>query len=76
MAAPDERMRDRERALDLAKKAVALERSAVFLDTLAEAYYENGFVNEAVETIKEAISVATENRGYYEKQLAKFLEGP
>jgi tetratricopeptide (TPR) repeat protein len=74
VTAPDEGLRDRGRALDLAKKAVALERSAVFLDTLAEAYYENGFVNEAVETIKEAISTAKDNRGYYEKQLEKFLE--
>ncbi len=73
VTAPDERLRDKGRALDLAKKAVALERSAVFLDTLAEAYYENGYINEAVETIKEAISVAKENRGYYEKQLEKFL---
>ena len=73
ITAPDEGLRDKGRALDLAKKAVALERSAVFLDTLAEAYYENGFVNEAVETIKEAIAVARENRGYYEKQLEKFM---
>jgi len=76
VTAPDERLRNRGRALDLAKRAVALERSAVFLDTLAEAYYENGFVNEAVATIKEAISVVKENRDYYEKQLEKFLETP
>jgi len=71
--APDEEYRDRKRSLVLAKKAVSLERSSVFLDTLAEAYYVNGFMPEAVKTIEEAIAVATENRGYYEKQLEKFL---
>ena len=73
VTAPDEELRDKKRSLVLAKKAVLLERSSVFLDTLAEAYYVNGFMPEAVKTIEEAIAVATENRGYYEKQLEKFL---
>jgi len=75
VTAPDEWMRDIGRALDLAKRAVALERSAVYLDTLAEAYYMNGYINEALKTVKEAISVAKENQEYYEGQLEKFLEG-
>jgi len=50
-----------------------LERSPVFLDTLAEAYYANGLIGDAVRTIQEAISLATEDRGYYERQLDKFL---
>lgn len=70
---PNEDLRNPDRALDLAKRAVALERSPVFLDTLAEAYYVNGIIREAVKTIREAIALATENRGYYEKQLKKFL---
>jgi Zn-dependent protease with chaperone function len=73
VTAPDERLRDKVRGLILAKRAVELERSSVFLDTLAEAYYANGMNNEAVKTIREAISVAKENQGYYEKQLEKFL---
>ncbi len=68
----DERLRDKERALVLAQKAVALNRSPVFLDTLAEAYYENGLQYDAIKTITEALSLAKENRGYYEKQLEKF----
>jgi Zn-dependent protease with chaperone function len=72
VTAPDKDLRDRRRALALAKEAVKLERSPVFLDTLAEAYYENGMIPEAIDTIKEAISAATENRNYYEEQLAKF----
>lgn len=73
LTAPDERLRDKDRGLVLAKRAVALERSAVFLDTLAEAYYVNGFIPGAVMTIREAISVAKENQGYYKKQLKRFL---
>jgi predicted Zn-dependent protease len=72
VTAPDKNLRDRKRALILAKKAVKLERSPVFLDTLAEAYYENGMIPEAINSIKEAISAATENRNYYEEQLRKF----
>jgi Zn-dependent protease with chaperone function len=71
---PDEELRDEGRALDLAKKAVDLKRSPVFLDTLAEAYYANGLNTEAIKTIKEAIALVTEERSnYYEKQLNKFL---
>jgi Zn-dependent protease with chaperone function len=70
--AGDKRMRDDRRALDLAKRAVALERSAMYLDTLAEAYFVNGMTPAAIETIKEAISVAKDNRPYYEGQLRKF----
>lgn len=73
--ADDPRLRDVKRALVLAKRAVARERLPVYLDTLAEAYFVNGYRQEAVETIKEAISRAKENRDYYEKQLQKFLSG-
>ncbi|MBW1711284.1 MAG: hypothetical protein JRH04_14725, partial [Deltaproteobacteria bacterium] len=41
---------------------------------LAEAYYVNGLIREAEKAIREAIALATENRGYYEKQLKKFLD--
>jgi tetratricopeptide (TPR) repeat protein len=73
VTAPDKELRDKSRALVLARKAVALERSPVFLDTLAEACYANGRIQEAIELAKEAIARATEDRGYYERQLAKFL---
>ena len=72
VTSPNEELRDKTRALELAKRAVALKRSPVFLDTLAEAYYANGFISEAVTVIEEAISLATEGRGYYEKQMKKF----
>ncbi|MBW2016142.1 MAG: M48 family metalloprotease [Deltaproteobacteria bacterium] len=74
--AKEAELRDEKRALLLAKQAVARERSAVFLDTLAEAYYVNGFTREAVSTIREALTLASENKAYYRKQLKRFLSGP
>jgi tetratricopeptide (TPR) repeat protein len=76
VTAPDQNLRNTKRALDLAKRAVALKRSPVFLDTLAEAYYANGLTREAVETIREAISRAEEGVDYYERQLKKFTSMP
>jgi Zn-dependent protease with chaperone function len=70
--AEDKSLRDDPRALVLAKRAVSLDRSPMYLDTLAEAYYVNGMIPEAVETIKDAIALAKSNRDYYESQLRKF----
>jgi len=72
VTSPDKKLRDEKRALMLAKRAVALKRNSTFLDTLAEACFENGLRDEAVKNIKEAISLATDNRDYYIKQLQKF----
>ena len=70
--AKDKSLRDDRRAVVLAKRAVSLDRSPMYLDTLAEAYYVNGMIPEAVETIKEAIALAKSNKDYYESQLRKF----
>ena len=70
---PSKELRDKDHALILARRAVALERSPVFLDTLAEACYANGRIEDAIELIEEAITMATEDRGYYQRQLKKFL---
>jgi len=70
--ASDKGLRDPDRAVDLARRAVTLERSSGFLDTLAEAYFARGRAAEAMRTIEEALAAATENRGYYEKQLKRF----
>jgi tetratricopeptide (TPR) repeat protein len=69
----DPRLRDPKRALVLAKRAVSVERIPVYLDTLAEAYFVNGYGQEAVQTMREALSKAKEKKDYYEKQLRKFL---
>jgi Zn-dependent protease with chaperone function len=73
--AKDRDLRDEGRALKLARRAVSLERSPMYLDTLAEAYYANGMTTEAVETIREAVAAAKENGSYYERQLSRFLAG-
>ena len=70
---PDEEMLDPIRALPLAERAVEIERSPVFLDTLAEAYYANGRIADALAAIDEAIALDPEGRSYYEKQRKKFL---
>ncbi|MFQ5483774.1 MAG: M48 family metalloprotease, partial [Desulfobacterales bacterium] len=71
----DQRYRDPKQAIALARRAAALDRSPHVLDTLAESYYVNGRFEEAVSASKQALNMAKNNRGYYEKQLRKFIEG-
>jgi Zn-dependent protease with chaperone function len=73
VTAPEKGLRDETRGLELARRAVALEGSAVFLDTLAEAHYANGQYDEAIRVIGEAISVARGGEAYYKNQLEKFM---
>jgi len=73
VTATDEDIRDPTRALSLARRAVEIERSPVFLDTLAEAYYANGQIAEALTYIDEAIALDRGGRSYYEKQRHKYL---
>jgi len=70
----DPELRDDERALSLATRAVEVEASPTFLDTLAEAYYVNGLYEQALATIKEALDKATENREYLLGQQEKFRD--
>jgi Zn-dependent protease with chaperone function len=65
-------LKNPKRALELARKAVSLERSPAYLDTLAEAYFVCGKRDMAIKTIKKAISIAKENRSYYKAQLKRF----
>jgi len=55
--ASSEKVRDKAQALEHAKKAVKLskEKNAEILDTLAQAYFLNGKIGEAVEIEKRAI---------------------
>jgi Zn-dependent protease with chaperone function len=64
---------NRKKALTLAQKAVGLKREAYILDTLAEAYFVNGFIEDAISAENQALSLAKEDdRDTYEKQLIKF----
>jgi len=73
--AQDTTLLDYPRALTLAKRAVGIERSPTFLDTLAEAYYVNGLYDQALKIIKEALEKASENRRYFVRQLERFRKG-
>lgn len=70
--ADDEQLTDYDRSLVLAKMAIEIERSATFLDTLAEAYYVNGFYDQAIETITEALDKKDADRDYLLRQREKF----
>ncbi len=74
LTVPDKSIRDERRALNLAEKAVALERAAPFLDTLAEAHYANGNPERALHLIEEAIALVEDGKDYYEGQREKFIE--
>lgn len=68
----DKKYRNPDRALLLARKAVDLSPLPEYLDTLAEAYYQKGYIELAIKTIKRALSKNPENRSYFESQLRKF----
>jgi Zn-dependent protease with chaperone function len=70
----DENVRDPARALELAKRAAAIEASPHILDTLAESYYVNERYEDAIEAGKRALSLAKKDRSIYKKQLKKFNE--
>jgi tetratricopeptide (TPR) repeat protein len=67
-----ESFRDPKQALALAKRAVQLEVSPHILDTLAESFYVNGQIEQAIITETRALEISIKNRDYYKKQLAKF----
>jgi len=54
----DPEVRDSERGLELALRALALNRAPAILDTAAEAYFQAGNVDEAVKLEEEAIRTA------------------
>ncbi len=68
----DIKFRDPIKALELAQRAVELQKAAHILDTLAESYYINGKYEEAVYAEKLALELAKKDRFYYKKQLNKF----
>lgn len=74
LTAPDKSIRDKERALGLAEKAVAMERSAPFLDTLAEAHYADGNPGLALSLIEEAMALEEGRKQHYLDQYEKFKE--
>ncbi|HUW59158.1 MAG TPA: tetratricopeptide repeat protein, partial [Planctomycetota bacterium] len=72
-AAPDERLRDGERAVRTAERALqgAEPPSAELLDALAAAYAEVGRFTKAVETARQAVSAA---RAEHKSTFARLIE--
>lgn len=75
VTSPDASLREPVRGLRLARRAVSMQRIPPFLDTLAEAYYVNGYPRKAVALVEEALSKAQDRREYYESQRKRFQEG-
>lgn len=71
--AQDTSLRDPQKALDYARRAVAISKGkkAFILDTLAEALYANQLFDEAVATEKKALSMEPQNE-VYPDQLKEF----
>ena len=66
-------IRDPVRALTLARGAVILQEKGYILDTLATAYWANGFVDEALQTAERAIVADPAKRRFYQAQMLRFL---
>ena len=65
-------LRNPEKALILAQKAANLQSSHYILDTLAEAYYVNGYIEKAIELAEKVLTMELKNPKHYEDQLEKF----
>lgn len=72
LTAGDESLRDPVRALHLARTAAMIKEKGFILDTLALAFWANGFVEEALAIELKAMRIDPENREYYRGQVEKF----
>lgn len=70
--APAVDLRRPARALELALRASRLDPSAHVLDTLAESFFVNGRLEEAVAASRQALERTGDNRAYFQQQVAKF----
>lgn len=69
----DRHIRDSERAVNLAQRAVSLSAEPHIWDTLAESYYANKEYENSVFAGKKALELAKHDKSYYENQLKKFM---
>jgi tetratricopeptide (TPR) repeat protein len=67
-------LNDPARALELAERAVSIEQASHILDTLAECYFVNGMISDAIRAEQEALDLAADNLQYYEAQLRRFRQ--
>ena len=74
VSAEDIKVRNPTRALMLARQAAELKPLGYILDTLATAYWANGFRENSQRVEKQAIKVDPAKKEFYEQQLKKFAE--
>ena len=74
LTSDDKTLRNPKRALEMARLAGMQVPAGHVLDTLATAYWANGFVEKAIETEEQAIFVDPREGEYYRKQIQKFRE--
>jgi len=72
LTSDDLSLRNPEKALDLARLAAIQVPAAYVLDTLATAYWANGYIQKAIETGKLALFTDPEGGEYYRAQIHKF----
>jgi Zn-dependent protease with chaperone function len=72
LTAKEQRLRDPERALTLARTAALLKDQGYIFDTLATAYWANGLVEEALIAEVKALRLDPDNRLYYQEQMERF----
>jgi len=76
LTAEDEKVLNPVRALMLARTAATLKPASYILDTLATAYYANGFTENAIRVGEEAVAAADPDRKqYFLQQLEKYSSG-
>lgn len=68
----DEQIRNPARALMLARRAAELKPLGHILDTLATAYWANGFKENALRVERQALIRDPANKEYYREQIVKF----
>lgn len=72
LTSSDRTLRDPMRALNLARVAATVQPRGHVLDTLAMAYWANGFAEEAVTSERQAIFADPGQRKYYQAQIERF----
>lgn len=65
-------LRDPARAFTLARSAATIQEKGYILDTLATAYWANGFPDQAILTEERAMQIDPGQRRYYQAQALKF----
>lgn len=68
----ERQFRNPEKALTLSQRAARMSPAPFILDTLAESWFANGNPSAALQAAREALSAASENRGYYADQVSRF----